>query len=536
MSAGTATPKDIYQLLDTDIALPLTGAFKFDSALNLPMDTGVIELSMRSDLQGLAVGLPAEFAKSAEQIEPVELDLQFLSDYQSVSLRYKNVDGWFHYGDGIERGAIGIDVQPPMTSQEERAIAIAGRMPQLVLSQWVSPTGESAVTLPLDWTIVDLRVDEFVLDELVFTDVVLTGAQQDQAVSFGFDAPGLRGTLLLPAAGDLDLDLDFLQIPQTPTVLADHIGAPQVDPITVAVGESLPAAKVNIKQLLLGDEPFGNWQFQIQPQEDNSVRFENFNASVNGVHIENAELNWDLSSDRSFFDGVIRLDDLAQTLPLWDYAPSLSTTEAIVSAKGVSWPGSPLNVSLLSTDGEFDFLARDGRFVEVEAGSGGLRILGLLNFTKVARRISLDFSDVVGQGMSFERIDAKVALQSGLLTLPERLTVESSSAEFQVGGSVDMRSGQLDNEMIVTLPVSKSLPWYGLYLGLANPILGATVVLGERMLRKPIEQFSTAKYEVTGTLDDPAVKFVSIWDRSMKKPLVPAAVEEPAQQAQLPNG
>jgi uncharacterized protein YhdP len=418
-------------------------------------------------------------------------------------------------------------------------------MPQLVLSQWVSPTGESAVTLPLDWTIVDLQVDEFVLDELVFTDLVLTGSQQDKTVRFEFNGPALRGTLLLPADGYLDLDLELLQIPQTPTVLADHIGAPQVDPITVAVGESLPAANVKIKQLLLGDEPFGNWQFHIRPQEDNSVLFENFNASVNGVHIENSTLSWDLSSDRSSFDGRIKLDDLAQTLPLWDYAPSLSTTEANVNAAGVNWPGSPLNVSLLGTDGEFNFLARDGRFVEVEAGSGGLRILGLLNFTKVARRISLDFSDVVGQGMSFERIDAKVVLQSGLLTFPERLTVESSSAQFEVGGQVDMRSGQLNNEMIVTLPVSKSLPWYGLYLGLANPVLGATVVLGERMLRKPIEQFSTAKYEVTGTLDDPAVKFVSLWDRSMKAPIAPVApvapvapaeIEEPAQQAQLPNG
>jgi uncharacterized protein YhdP len=253
------------------------------------------------------------------------------------------------------------------------------------------------------------------------------------------------------------------------------------------------------------------------------------------VHIENGELSWDLSADRSYFDGLIKLDDLAETLPLWDYAPSLSTTEVNVNAAGVNWPGSPLNVSLLSTDGEFNFLARDGRFVEVEAGSGGLRILALLNFTKVAKRISLDFSDVVGQGMSFERIDAKVALQSGVLTFPERLTVESSSVQFQVGGQVDMRSGQLNNEMIVTLPVSKSLPWYGLYLGLANPVLGATVLLGERVLRKPIEQFSTAKYEVKGTLDDPEVKFVSLWDRSMKEPLAPAKIDEPAQQAQLPN-
>jgi uncharacterized protein YhdP len=61
------------------------------------------------------------------------------------------------------------------------------------------------------------------------------------------------------------------------------------------------------------------------------------------------------------------------------------------------------------------------------------------------------------------------------------------------------------------------LPWYGIYLALANPLVGLGVVVGERVLRKPIEQFSTAKFAITGTLDDPQVKFVSLWDRKMKQ-------------------
>ena len=70
--------------------------------------------------------------------------------------------------------------------------------------------------------------------------------------------------------------------------------------------------------------------------------------------------------------------------------------------------------------------------------------------------------------------------------------------------------------MIVTLPVSNSLPWYAAYLALANPVAGLGVMLGEQILRKPIQQFSSAKFAITGTLDDPEVKFVSLWDKSMK--------------------
>jgi uncharacterized protein YhdP len=69
--------------------------------------------------------------------------------------------------------------------------------------------------------------------------------------------------------------------------------------------------------------------------------------------------------------------------------------------------------------------------------------------------------------------------------------------------------------MIVTLPVSKSLPWYGVYLALANPLAGAGIIVGERVLRKPMEQFSSAKYVIGGTIAEPTVNLVSVFDTSM---------------------
>jgi uncharacterized protein YhdP len=66
--------------------------------------------------------------------------------------------------------------------------------------------------------------------------------------------------------------------------------------------------------------------------------------------------------------------------------------------------------------------------------------------------------------------------------------------------------------MLVTLPVSRSLPWYAAYVALANPLAGIGMLVGERVLRKPLEQFSSARYRISGTLDDPQVSFVSVFD------------------------
>jgi uncharacterized protein YhdP len=80
---------------------------------------------------------------------------------------------------------------------------------------------------------------------------------------------------------------------------------------------------------------------------------------------------------------------------------------------------------------------------------------------------------------------------------------------------VDLREGTLKNEMIVTLPVSESLPWYAAYVAIANPLAGIGVAIGERILRKPIQRMSSAKFTVDGRIDDPEVKFLTLWGESI---------------------
>ena len=79
-----------------------------------------------------------------------------------------------------------------------------------------------------------------------------------------------------------------------------------------------------------------------------------------------------------------------------------------------------------------------------------------------------------------------------------------------------MLNNTLDNELIVTLPVSESLPWYAAYLAVANPIAGLGVIVGERVFRKPIERFSSGKFQVEGNINDPDVSFLGLWDQKVE--------------------
>ena len=185
----------------------------------------------------------------------------------------------------------------------------------------------------------------------------------------------------------------------------------------------------------------------------------------------------------------------------------------------LEWRGSPASVDLTRLVGQASFEAKNGRFLEVTQGADAMKIFSLVNFSKIAKRLNFDFSDVVGEGVSFDTITATTEFQEGTMQFLEPMSVKGSGSSFRIAGTVDLVEGRLDNEMIVTLPVTKGLPWYAAYVALANPLAGLGVLVGERVLRKPLEQFSSAKYEVSGTLEDPVLKFVGVWDTSMDQPV-----------------
>jgi len=211
-------------------------------------------------------------------------------------------------------------------------------------------------------------------------------------------------------------------------------------------------------------------------------------------------------------------------LPQWNYAPSLETTSTDVDAD-INWAGSPLNFALTGLVGTLSVKAEKGRFVDLGEGSGAVRVFSLLNFAAIAKRMTLDFSDVFGKGLSFDQITGSVMTDRGVITFVEPLDIDGTGGDFRINGTVNLINGVLDNEMVVTLPVSSSLPWYAAYLGFVNPIAAGAVLVGERLFRNQIDKMSSAKYKVTGTLQNPEVNFQEVFPKAMTEPTENASAE-----------
>ena len=530
---GGFAPKDIYALAGLDNFGLLEGASQYAADLSIHMQGGVSALAVDTDLNGIAVNLPGDLGKTRVAVSPSRFDLQFLDDYQSLRWRYQDTQGWVHIDDKVLRGSVGLGVAPTVIPADQDSVSIAGKLTQIDVAAW-SEVAAGSDQFAVDWQMDNLRADELVVGDLLFSDLVLAGRRRVGEFMLSVMADDLVGRVDLSDDARLGIDLEFLRLPKPDYSISDAeiaaggsvtslIGR---DPMSSDLGRSLPAAWVAVDTLLIGDEDYGNWQFEIRPEQDR-VRFVSLDMDVRGVRLRDSEFVWDLAGDRTAFAGRVELDDLARTLPLWDFAPTMETGSASLQVD-LQWPGSPPNIELLGLHGSMDFKAKNGRLLDADTSANGLRLISLFTPSALASRINkFDFSDIVDDGMSFDRLSATVQVAREEMVFTERMVLESPSSSFELGGRVNLRSEILDNEMIVTLPVSNSLPWYGAYLALANPVAGLSVVLGEQILRKPIQQFSSAKFAITGTLEDPQVKFVSLWDKSMK------AVPQPGSLAPL---
>ena len=520
---GQIGAEKVLYLLSLDAPTVLQGETAFSSRLNLSMQGDVSNFVVQTDLLGMNVDLPAEFGKAIDVPEQSEFTLKFLPEGRQVGWQYKSTEGWLVVNSeeadnplsGKLFGAVGIATAAPayqLEDQTERTgLKVVGLMPRLDIADWVSGEGEPAVVLPFDWQIESLAVGELIIGDFAFEDVSLDGLRRADKLTFDLRGDAIIGRLDLSDLNTLGIDLSFLRLPENDQYAED--GVTLVDPMSIEVGRALPRANVRVGSLHLGDESFGAWVFNINPEEG-GVRFDVEAVDVKGVHIQDSVAFWDLDSGTSSFSGAVQLDNLFTTLPAWGYVPVVETDFARLSGN-LSWPGSPANLNIVDTEGGVTILAKEGRFLDVEAGQGGLRLVSLFNVSALAKRISLDFSDVVDEGISFSRLAAEIQMEDKQLSFNKNLIVKSTSSTYELGGAVDFRKGTLENEMIVTLPVSDSLPWYAAYVAIANPLAGIGVAVGERILRKPIQRMSSAKFSVAGSIDDPEVKFLTLWGQSI---------------------
>ncbi|MCZ6618496.1 MAG: DUF3971 domain-containing protein [Gammaproteobacteria bacterium] len=244
------------------------GSFNFQATLAIAMDDeGVSHLDVSSDLDGLELMLPAGYAKPAAEKRAASISLQFLEDYNSLRFQHGDVTGWIHVNDAPRRGAVGFGIDPPLIEADSESVTLAGRIPGFALEEVLPKEGSSRIwNVPLN--LMNLEVGHIDIGDFQIVDAVLNGTISGEMLDLHLESDAVMGTFTLAGDAPLVVNLERLTFP-----VSDSSDDPP-DPLEPGLIDDLPEADVIIARLLVGEEDYGSWQFQIRPQYPESGRRE----------------------------------------------------------------------------------------------------------------------------------------------------------------------------------------------------------------------------------------------------------------------
>ena len=509
--AGSADDTDVYEFLDmeendfTNGGAPFTAQYRvYAEGQQSP------ELTIASQLDGVAIALGEPLQKDPSTQQPTELHMVLQDDITELNFSSGALNGWLDLTDeGVTRGFVGIGTEPTPRLPSVSDVSITGS-----IGEWTYQRGAIGKSTVTQLVLEDFRIGKLFIRETEITDAVLTGYFKGNEWSLNISSEEVVGHIEQLDSQPMRAHIQELNWSYATT---DDTDDGPFDPLDPSIVPWLSPMHLTLDQVRLLDpegqpEDYGKWDMKIFPFSD-GIMITDLTGELRGLNIETTnDAFWDTEQNVSQFEVSIIGTDLGEVLTAWDYSTQM-VSERFELRGNLFWPGSPLAYDLQNLSGSFSATSRDGRFLEVEQNPA-LRIVSLLNISTIADRLQLNFGDVLLKGYAYEDISLGAVADNGTIRLDDPLRIKGSSSELEMLGSINMQTEELHLEVIATLPLSKALPWYSAAISLANPALGVGLLIGSTTLGGPIRQMTSGRYTVQGTLTDPEVNFVGMFDAS----------------------
>ncbi|WP_434456847.1 TIGR02099 family protein [Stutzerimonas urumqiensis] len=498
--------------------LPISGRLPY--LLQLSLAGRDSEVVVHSSLLGATIDLPEPFTKPPDERRDTSwrmtLDgperLYWLRHEDLASLAYAAPANDWRRGRGELRLG-GAAARLPATD----GLRVEGRLAQLDWAAWKDafaryvpadegisgsggqPAGESS------WLrSAALQIGRFDGFGTTVEDLRLGVKRTPDRWQLDLDSHRIAGTVAVPVdESPMQIALRHLRFPAAEPAQGERTA----DPLADIDPRQLPAADVTIEALYLGDARLGRWTGNLRPIAGGAA-LTDLSLELKGLTLTGA-LDWMPADSR--FRGRVAGDNLADVLQAWGYEPSLTSERFRMDVDG-HWPGSPAWVSLERFSGSLEPRLRNGTVAQMDGGAQALRVFGLLNFESIGRRLRLDFSDLFGRGLSYDRLKGRLVATDGVYVTREPITLDGPSSNLELSGTLDLVSDRIDAKLLVTLPVSNNLPLAAIIAG--APAVGGALFLVDKLLGDRVARFASVQYDVEGPWQDPKITF----DKPFEKP------------------
>jgi uncharacterized protein YhdP len=266
-----------------------------------------------------------------------------------------------------------------------------------------------------------------------------------------------------------------------------------------------PSLAIEVADFSIGDLQFGALDAKIIRDERGlsgagiTTRHESFTLTVDGDWIITDPVNL---TPRTRLRMTLESTDVAATLESLGYEPLVVASRGTANAD-LTWTGMPGMGMVYKSKGSFGFRVENGQVMNVEPGSG--RLLGLLSFTSLPRRLSLDFRDVFNDGLGFDKLKGSFQLDRGLAYTCD-VAMDGSVTDMAIIGSSSLIDETYDQLVVVRPHMSNVIP-----LGtavVAGPAIGAAVWLVAAIFKDPLSSIGETYYSVLDSWSDPKIEKV----------------------------
>jgi uncharacterized protein (TIGR02099 family) len=528
--------------------------------LTLAFRRGVPEISLASNLQGLALNLPPPLAKTADAVLPLRYENALVREpagaagggaqrlHDQLSLELGRLVSVVYVRDlagpeprvirgGITVGAGPGDAEPVL----EQGVLANINLASVNLDAWEEvlgraaggPAGASVRTSPdspaLSYlpTVMAVRAKELTLEGRKLHNVVVGGSREGLTWRANVDAAELNGYVEYrqPAgvgAGRLHARLARLAIAAS--------AAREVEALLHEQPEKLPALDIVVDDFDLRGKKLGRLEIEAVNRGAGAVareggirewRLNKLNLTVPEASFS-ATGNWaGLNAQavppggprpaapaaaerrRTVMNFKLAIADSGQLLSRFGMKDVVRRGQGRMEGQ-VSWIGSPLTLDYPTMNGSFNVNMEAGQFLKADPGLA--KLLGVLSLQSLPRRLALDFRDVFSEGFAFDFVRGDVTIQQGIAAT-NNLQMKGVNAAVLMDGKADIARETQDIKVVVIPEINAGTA--SLVATVINPAIGLGTFLAQMFLRQPLMRAATQEFQIDGTWADPRITRVN---------------------------
>jgi uncharacterized protein (TIGR02099 family) len=514
---GIVESRNLLKQLPENITQHVNGKSDWQVRLNFAAESvsdefPYLKISAASKLKNTEIALPVPFAKSSQDSSSVSAEVRFfpqqidfttdlgvdihargqLNLYDEQDFQLDSLE--FAFATGLEPAA------PP-------GLHLYGFVPEISIDDWVQVFKSSGVsnsdllrTANMEFDRVNAfnRVLEKVVFEVTQTDHRFVGEVQSSLLSGRFEAPSQ-----ISPQNPLVLDLEYLRLDKLDQE-ADY---------AALLPSDLTDFRFSSQALVYHGMLFNDALIEAR-QVENTLHVDNFSMRREEI-LMSGKAQWEYDATKLAHFSSVHLDfkgpHLGQAIAGLGFGDSM-TDGSVDFNGGFTWSAPLLDFELDNFQGQAELKIIDGILNNVEPGGG--RYVGLLSLSALPRRLALDFSDVVVEGMEFDEISGSYRIDGGIL-FTEDTRMEGPAAKIKISGQTGIQNRDYDQVILVTPKIRQTLPLIGAVS--AGSTVGWGLLLLQNLFKKVIDDAVEVEYKVTGSWDDPQIELIKAVDENQQE-------------------